>query len=229
MGDLLFAEGKRLAEGGEHLRACAAFTKAKRIEPTNVDILIELSLSLLNLNKVSKSLAAADDAIQASYPHYLVRPRLACATLDKERLSRCVVPTVQVDPVSHKAYYVRALSLIQSKRLEEAIPVLQQSAGLGGADAEKLLPRTRWLLKSEHLEAGTECPAIAADAELPEEQEPELSAKDKMAFMRAQHKKNRQSKHAKGHIADKGTGVTEVLNELAKDADVSPCHNAHVL
>ena len=189
MADLLLLEAKDLAGKGEHLRACAALTKAKRLQPTNAEILIDLSLSLLHLNKVSKALQSADQAIQ-------------------------------LDPVSHRAYYARALALIQLPRLEEAIRVLQQAKELGdGGDAERVMAETKWLLKSQHEEAGTECPTIAADATKPEEQEPELSAKDKMAFIRAQSKEVRQSKHARGQIASKGTGVAEVLNELTKDAD----------
>ena len=84
MADLLLLEAKDLAGKGEHLRACAALTKAKRLQPTNAEILIDLSLSLLHLNKVSKALQSADQAIQ-------------------------------LDPVSHRAYYARALALADAQ------------------------------------------------------------------------------------------------------------------
>jgi tetratricopeptide (TPR) repeat protein len=189
----LLAEARAHAEGGEHLRACAALTKAKRLEPSNPAILIDLARSLLQLHKLSKALAAADDAIR-------------------------------LDPVGHQAYHVRALVLIELGRLEEAIDALGQALQLGadGSDAERLLAQTKWMLKSQHDQAGTECPASAADAEKPEEPPEnagELSARDKMAFKRAQCKKSRQSKHARGQIEEKGRGVTEVLSAIAKDAD----------
>jgi tetratricopeptide (TPR) repeat protein len=217
-------QAKQLAKDGEHLRASAAYFKAAKAEPANPEILVDLAMSLLQLNKVSKALKAVDDSIR-------------------------------LDPVCQKAHYVRGLSLIGLKRLEDAIGSLQQAADLGGDDdakseAQAVLAQTKWQLKVQHQEAGTECPAVAADAELPTEAEPELSAKDKMAFLKAQHKKVRQSKFAREQIKDKGTAVvsaqaisvfacvafgficltnrlylqTEVMNELAKDAEVRAEH-----
>jgi|EP01046_Picozoa_sp_COSAG06_P006593 tetratricopeptide (TPR) repeat protein len=196
--ETLVTQAKQLAKDGEHLRASAAYFKAAKKEPANPEILIELALSLLQLNKVSKALTAADDSIR-------------------------------LDPVCQKAHYVRGLALIGLKRLEDAIGALQQAADLGGDDerkseAEAVLAQTKWQLKVQHQDAGTECPAVARDAELPTQEEPELSAKDKMAFLKAQHKKERQSKFAREQIKEKGTAVTEVLGELAKDAEVRAEH-----
>ena len=197
----LLAQAKQLAKDGNHLRASAAYFKAAKKEPENPEILIELALALLQLNKVSKALAAADDAIR-------------------------------IDPVSQKAYHVRGLALTGLKRLEDAVGSLQRAVEIGGdasAEIEAALAETKWQLRQQHEEAGTECPAVARDAEAPKDGEPELSAKDKMAFIRAQNKKNRQSKFARGQMADKGKAVTEVLGELAKDAEARADHVAQEL
>lgn len=201
--ETLVTQAKQLAKEGQHLRASAAYCKAAKQDTANPEILIELALSLLQINKVSKALTAADDSIR-------------------------------LDPVCQKAHYVRGLALIGLKRLEDAIGALQQAADLGGDDehkseAEAVLAQTKWQLKIQHQDAGTECPAVARDAELPTKEEPELSAKDKMAFLKAQHKKERQSKFAREQIKEKGTAVTEVLGELAKDAEVRAEHVAREL
>ena len=201
--ETLITQAKQHVKDGEHLRACAAYFKAAKQEPANPEILIDLAMSLLALNKLSKALKAVDDSIR-------------------------------LDPVCQKAHYVRGLSLIGLKRLEDAIGSLQQAADLGGDDdakseAQAVLAQTKWQLKVQHQDAGTECPVVAADAELPTQEEPELSAKDKMAFLKAQHKKVRQSKFAREQIKDKGTAVTEVMNELAKDAEVRAEHVAKEL
>jgi len=142
----LLAQAKQLAKDGNHLRASAAYFKAAKKEPENPEILIELALALLQLNKVSKALAAADDAIR-------------------------------IDPVSQKAYYVRGLALTGLKRLEDAVGSLQRAVEIGGdasAEIEAALAETKWQLRQQHEEAGTECPAVARDAEAPKDGEPEL-------------------------------------------------------
>jgi tetratricopeptide (TPR) repeat protein len=184
------------ASDGEYLRAAAAYSKAAKLDPTDPSIPIELCNCLIELNKFSKAVAAADQALA-------------------------------MDPASCKAHLARGRALLGLNRCEDACYALQEAVGLEDASsgsksmAAQHLEQAKWLVKQQHDEAGTECPAIAIAATLPLVDQPleELSAKEKLAYKQAQARKARQSKAGRQAMADKGTAATEIVGNLSKQAE----------
>ena len=191
----ILAGARTYVEKGEHLRAAAAFSKAAKLDATDPAIPIELCMALIQLNKYPKALAAADQALS-------------------------------MDPVSSKAHLWRGVALQGLKRFEDACLALQEAVGLeegGGSKsvAAQALEQCKWQCRQAHDQAGTDVPAVAAGAEAPGSSEPseQLTARDHLVFKLAQAKKSRQSKAGRAAMADKGTGVTEVIGNLSRQAE----------